>query len=661
MKHFKVGIDIGSTTIKLVVLDLDERLVFSEYKRHLSSIQETLIELIETAKEKLGNIRFNAMITGSGGLSISNWIGMPFIQEVVSVSNVIDIIAPKTDVAIEIGGEDAKIIYFTNGIEQRMNGICAGGTGAFIDQMATLLQTDAKGLNELAKKHKVIYPIAARCGVFAKSDIQPLINEGAAKTDLAVSIFQAVVNQTISGLACGKPIKGNVAFLGGPLHFLSELKNRFVDVLNLKPENVIETENSHLFAAMGAAFSAEKSELFDFDGLISNMRKEKHLTMEINRLNPLFESGDDYMEFKGRHDKSVVPKGDLQIYKGDVFLGIDSGSTTSKIALIGSNGQLLHSFYASNEGNPLKTISRALKEIYEIMPEGITIKNSCVTGYGEALIKEALMVDLGEIETVAHYKAAAFFRHDVDFILDIGGQDMKCIRIKDGVIDNVLLNEACSAGCGSFIETFAKSLGFEVTEFAKIALFAKNPIDLGSRCTVFMNSRVKQAQKEGTEVSDISAGLAYSVIKNALQKVIKITNPEDMGKKIVVQGGTFYNDAVLRSFEMISEREAIRPDIAGLMGAFGAAVIAKEKFKPDYKSTLLGKEELNNLEVTTSLSRCGGCGNNCLLTINRFSGGRRFISGNRCERGLGKEVLASCIPNLFEYKYKRLFGYNRLW
>jgi len=660
MKHFKVGIDIGSTTIKLVVLDLEEKIIFSEYKRHLSSIQETLIELIENAKEKLGNIRFNAMITGSGGLSISNWIGMPFIQEVVSVSNVIDIVAPKTDVAIEIGGEDAKIVYFTNGIEQRMNGICAGGTGAFIDQMATLLQTDAQGLNELAKKHKVIYPIAARCGVFAKSDIQPLINEGAAKPDLAVSIFQAVVNQTISGLACGKPIKGNVAFLGGPLHFLSELKNRFIDVLNLEPENVIETENSHLFAAMGAAFSAEKSELFDFDGLISNMKKEKHLTMEINRLNPLFESGDDYMEFKGRHDKSIVPKGDLQTYRGDAFLGIDSGSTTSKIALIGSNGQLLYSFYGSNEGNPLKTISRALKEIYEVLPEGITIKNSCVTGYGEALIKAALMVDLGEIETVAHYKAAAFFRHDVDFILDIGGQDMKCIRIKDGVIDNVLLNEACSAGCGSFIETFAKSLDFDVREFAKIALFAKNPIDLGSRCTVFMNSRVKQAQKEGTEVSDISAGLAYSVIKNALQKVIKITNPEDMGKKIVVQGGTFYNDAVLRSFELISEREAIRPDIAGLMGAFGAAVIAKEKLKPDYKSTLLGKDELNKLEVTTSLSRCGGCGNNCLLTINRFSGGRKFISGNRCERGLGKEVLSSCIPNLFEYKYKRLFGYKSI-
>ncbi len=660
MKHFKVGIDIGSTTIKIVVIDNEEKIAFSEYRRHLSSIQETLITLIEEAKEELGNIKFNAMITGSGGLSISNWIGMPFIQEVVSVSNVIDVVAPKTDVAIEIGGEDAKIIYFTNGIEQRMNGICAGGTGAFIDQMASLLQTDAQGLNELAKKHKVIYPIAARCGVFAKSDIQPLINEGAAKPDLAVSIFQAVVNQTISGLACGKPIKGNVAFLGGPLHFLSELKNRFIDVLNLAPENVIEPENSHLFAAIGAAFSAEESELFDFDNLIANMKKEKHITMEINRLEPLFKSGDDYMEFKGRHEKSVVPKGNIESYEGDAFIGIDSGSTTSKIALIGSNGQLLYSFYGSNEGNPLKTISRALKEIYDKMSDNIIVKNSCVTGYGESLIKEALMVDLGEIETVAHYKAASFFRHDVDFILDIGGQDMKCIRIKDGVIDNVLLNEACSAGCGSFIETFAKSLGYEVTEFSKIALFSKNPIDLGSRCTVFMNSRVKQAQKEGTEVSDISAGLAYSVIKNALQKVIKITNPDDMGKKIVVQGGTFYNDAVLRSFELISEREAIRPDIAGLMGAFGAAVIAKEKFQPDYKSTLLKKDELDSLEVSSSLSRCGGCSNNCLLTINRFSGGRKFISGNRCERGLGKEVLSSCVPNLFDYKYKRLFGYKSI-
>lgn len=660
MNHYKVGIDIGSTTVKMVVLDFNKKIVFSEYRRHLSNIQETLTELIKEAEDKIGNVEFNAMITGSGGLSIANWIGIPFIQEVVAVSNAIDIAAPRTDVAIEIGGEDAKIIYFTNGIEQRMNGICAGGTGSFIDQMASLLQTDAMGLNRLSEKHKVIYPIAARCGVFAKSDIQPLINEGAAKPDLAVSIFQAVVNQTISGLACGKPIKGNVAFLGGPLHFLPELKKRFIDVLGLKENEVVDTENSHLFAAMGAAYSSQNSEIFDFKTIISNLQKEKHLTMEISRLNPLFKDKKEYDEFKKRHEISAVLKTPLEEYSGDAFLGIDSGSTTSKLALVGENGELLYSFYAGNEGNPLKTIMRALKDIYSVMPEGVKIKKSCVTGYGEGLIKAALMVDLGEIETVAHYKAAAFFKPDVDFILDIGGQDMKCIRIKNGVIDNVLLNEACSAGCGSFIETFAKSLSLSVEEFARIALFAESPIDLGSRCTVFMNSRVKQAQKEGTEVADISAGLAYSVIKNALQKVIKITNPEDMGKNIVVQGGTFYNEAVLRSFEIISEREAVRPDISGLMGAFGAAVIAKDKYAEGDETTLLGKDALDNLEVTSVLSRCNGCSNNCLLTINKFSGGRKFVSGNRCERGLGKEVLSSCVPNLFDYKYKRLFGYKSL-
>lgn len=661
MKYYKVGIDIGSTTIKLVVIDEDKNIIFSDYKRHLSNIQETLLGLVEEANEKVGNVKFHAMITGSGGLSISNWIGMPFIQEVVAVSNAIDIVAPRTDVAIEIGGEDAKIIYFSNGIEQRMNGVCAGGTGSFIDQMATLLQTDAKGLNELAKNYEVIYPIAARCGVFAKSDIQPLINEGAAKEDLAVSIFQAIVNQTISGLACGKPIRGNVAFLGGPLHFLTELKARFIDVLGLTPDEVVETNNSHLFAAMGAAFSVNEEDefgLFDFELLIKNLKSEKHLTMEISRLDPLFKSQEDYDAFKARHDKHKVKKGELKDYKGDAFLGIDAGSTTSKLALIGADGALLHSFYAGNEGNPLKTVMGALKHIYEIMPEGVEIKKACVTGYGEGLIKEALMIDLGEIETVAHYKAAAFFEPDVDFILDIGGQDMKCIRIKNGVIDSVLLNEACSAGCGSFIETFAKSLNYKVEDFAKIALFAKSPIDLGSRCTVFMNSRVKQAQKEGAEVADISAGLAYSVIKNALQKVIKITDPTEMGKHLVVQGGTFYNEAVLRAFEFISTRDAVRPDISGIMGAFGAAVIAKEKYVQGEKSTILKQEELNSLEISSSLTRCKGCQNNCLLTISKFSGGRRFVSGNRCERGLGKTASDSCVPNLFDYKYKRLFEYN---
>lgn len=660
MKTYKAGIDIGSTTIKLVVLDDADNICFCDYRRHLSNIQETLLGLIKDAYDKLGNVSFTAKITGSGGLSISEWIGIPFIQEVVAVAGAIDKLAPRTDVAIEIGGEDAKIIYFKGGIEQRMNGICAGGTGSFIDQMASLLQTDATGLNEYAKSYNVIYPIAARCGVFAKTDIQPLINEGAAKSDLAVSIFQAVVNQTISGLACGKPIRGNVCFLGGPLHFLTELKARFIDVLGLTEDEVIDVDNSHLFAAMGSAFASNDSNVFTFEQLLANLNGEKHLTMEINRLEPLFKDEAEYADFKARHDRSKVKKADLAAYKGDLFLGIDAGSTTSKLALIGEDGSLLYSFYAGNEGNPLKMVMQALKQIYRMIPEGCEIKKACVTGYGEGLIKAALMVDLGEIETVAHYKAAAFFEPDVDSILDIGGQDMKFMRVRDGVIDDVLLNEACSSGCGSFIETFAKSLGFNVVDFAKVALFAKNPIDLGSRCTVFMNSRVKQAQKEGAEVADISAGLAYSVIKNALFKVIKITDPAEMGKHIVVQGGTFYNEAVLRAFEAISSRNVVRPDISGIMGAFGAAVIAREKYVAGEKSTLLDVQQLDELEISSTLTRCKGCANHCLLTINRFSGGRRFISGNRCERGLGKNINDNCVPNLFEYKYNRLFSYKPL-
>ncbi|MCD8238190.1 MAG: 2-hydroxyacyl-CoA dehydratase [Clostridiales bacterium] len=660
MNKMKVGIDIGSTTIKIACLDEFDNLIYGDYRRHLSNIQQTLLELLEDAKKGCPdpNIEFSAMITGSGGLSIGEWIGIPFIQEVVAVAEAIEQKAKGTDVAIEIGGEDAKIIYFKGGLEQRMNGICAGGTGSFIDQMATLLQTDAQGLNEYAKDYEVIYPIAARCGVFAKSDIQPLINEGASKPDLAVSIFHAVVSQTISGLACGKPIKGRVAFLGGPLHFLTELKARFVDVLGLKEGEVIEVENSHLFAAMGSALKSEGKGTFTFDRLIANLKGEKHLSMEINRLDPLFKSEKDYEAFTDRHNKAIVKKGSLKDYTGKtVFLGIDSGSTTSKLAVIGDDGTLLYSYYAGNEGAPLKVVMGALKEIYRLLPEGVKIGKSCVTGYGEGLIKAALTLDLGEIETVAHYKAAAFFNPKVDFILDIGGQDMKCIRIKDGVIDSVLLNEACSAGCGSFIETFAKSLSLKVQDFAKVALFAKSPIDLGSRCTVFMNSRVKQAQKEGAEVSDISSSLAYSVIKNALQKVIKVTDPKELGEQIVVQGGTFYNDAVLRAFELISEREAIRPDIAGIMGAFGAALIAKAKYEEGVESTTITKEGLESLTVTSSFTRCKGCANHCLLTINKFSGNRRFISGNRCERGLGKDPSSSCVPNLFEYKYNRLFGY----
>ncbi|MDR1689838.1 MAG: 2-hydroxyacyl-CoA dehydratase [Clostridiales bacterium] len=657
---YKIGVDIGSTTIKLAVANDENKIIFSRYERHFSNISETLTKMMEEAKGNIGNIEFSAMITGSGGLSLANWVGLDFLQEVVAVSHAIEFYAPETDVAIEIGGEDAKIIYFKGGLEQRMNGICAGGTGSFIDQMAALLQTDAAGLNELAQNYKVIYPIAARCGVFAKSDIQPLMNEGASKEDLAVSVFQAVVSQTISGLACGKPIRGKVAFLGGPLHFLPELKRRFADVLKLSENDVIQPENSHLFAAAGAALSANSQKIFDFDTIINNLKSNKTVDFEIARMSPLFASDEEYAEFKNRHNKNVVAKRDLASYEGDAFLGIDAGSTTTKLALISKFGELLYSFYSGNEGNPLKMVMKEMIHLYEILPASVKIKKACVTGYGEGLVKDAIMADMGEIETVAHYKAAAFFQPNVDFILDIGGQDMKCLRIHNGVIDNVLLNEACSAGCGSFIETFAKSLGFNAPDFAQIALFAKNPIDLGSRCTVFMNSRVKQAQKEGAEVADISAGLAYSVIKNALQKVIKITDPTMMGNHIVVQGGTFHNEAVLRSFEKISEREAIRPDIAGIMGAFGAAIIARASYEQGSETTLLSKEEIENLKVTTTMTRCKACLNNCLLTINSFGEGRKFISGNRCERGLGKEKAAVNIPNLFDYKLERLFGYTPL-
>ncbi|MCL1995360.1 MAG: 2-hydroxyacyl-CoA dehydratase [Defluviitaleaceae bacterium] len=657
----KLGIDIGSTTIKLTLVDDIGKIVFSEYQRHLSNIQETLEELFLKAKEKFGSASFSAQITGSGGLSISQWLGIPFIQEVVAVSHAIEVFAPKTDVAIEIGGEDAKIVYFAGGIEQRMNGICAGGTGSFIDQMAALLQTDASGLNDLAKKHTTIYPIAARCGVFAKSDIQPLINEGAAREDLAVSVFHAVVTQTISGLAQGKPIRGNVAFLGGPLHFLSELRERFIKSLNLQPENIIVPDNSHLFAALGAAHTAKGEEL-TFENILHNLKNNKKIVHEIARLESLFKDSRELDEFLDRHSGAIVPKQELSTYKGDIYIGIDAGSTTTKLALISEKGELLHSFYAGNQGSPLKVIITALKEIYSILPKGTNIASSCVTGYGEYLAKAALNVDHGEIETVAHYKAAAFFEPQVDFILDIGGQDMKCLHIKDGVIDNVSLNEACSAGCGSFIETFAVSLSMSVQDFSNIALFAKEPIDLGSRCTVFMNSRVKQAQKEGAQVGDISAGLSYAVIKNSLQKVIKAPDPKTLGKKIVVQGGTFYNNAVLRTFEKITDCEVIRPDIAGLMGAFGAALIARERAVAGTTSSLLSLQELENLQMQSTMARCGLCENNCLLTINKFSGGKRFISGNRCDRPLGKNATDTTEKgfNFFEYKYNRVFGYTSL-
>ncbi|RGI27186.1 2-hydroxyglutaryl-CoA dehydratase [Ruminococcus sp. OM08-9BH] len=661
MKKHTLGIDIGSTTVKIAILDENDTLVFSDYERHFANIQETLADLLQKAEDQLGELTLCPVITGSGGLTLANHLEVPFVQEVIAVSTSLQKLAPKTDVAIELGGEDAKIIYFENGnVEQRMNGICAGGTGSFIDQMASLLQTDAPGLNEYAKHYKALYPIAARCGVFAKTDIQPLINDGATKEDLSASIFQAVVNQTISGLACGKPIRGHVAFLGGPLHFLSELKTAFIRTLKLDDEHIIAPDNSHLFAAIGSALNAKQDVTVSLIELKERMRTTIKLDFEVERMEPLFATEDDYQAFHDRQSSYKVKTGDLSTYKGKCFLGIDAGSTTTKTALVGEDGTLLYSFYSNNNGNPLKTTIGSIKEIYELLPEDAEIAFSCSTGYGEALIKAALLLDEGEVETVSHYYAAAFFDPEVDCILDIGGQDMKCIKIRNQTVDSVQLNEACSSGCGSFIETFAKSLNYTVQDFAKAALFAKHPIDLGTRCTVFMNSKVKQAQKEGAEVSDISAGLAYSVIKNALYKVIKVSDASELGKHIVVQGGTFYNDAVLRSFEKIANCQAIRPDIAGIMGAFGAALIARERYQEGEKTSMLSIDQINSLQYTTSMANCRGCTNNCRLTINKFSGGRKYISGNRCERGLGKEKNKDHIPNLFDYKYKRIFSYEPL-
>ena len=660
-KCYRLGIDIGSTTVKIAVLDDENKFLFSDYERHFANIQETLSDLLGRAIYKLGPIQVSPVITGSGGLTLAKHLGVPFVQEVIAVSTALQDYAPQTDVAIELGGEDAKIIYFEGGnVEQRMNGVCAGGTGSFIDQMASLLQTDASGLNEYAKNYKALYSIAARCGVFAKTDIQPLINDGAAREDLAASIFQAVVNQTISGLACGKPIRGHIAFLGGPLHFLSELKQAFIRTLKLDEEHTIVPENSHLFAAIGSAMNADGKTEISLLALKKRLEEKVAIDFEVARLEPLFKDQAEYDEFLARQSVNNVVTADLSTYEGNCYLGIDAGSTTTKAALVGEDGALLYSFYSNNHGNPLGTSIRAIQEIYSKLPDSAQIAWSCSTGYGEALIKAALMLDEGEVETISHYYAAAFFDPEVDCILDIGGQDMKCIKIKNGTVDSVQLNEACSSGCGSFIETFAQSLNYSVQDFAHEALFAKHPIDLGTRCTVFMNSKVKQAQKEGASVADISAGLACSVIKNALYKVIKVSDATELGRHIVVQGGTFYNDAVLRSFERIANCEAIRPDIAGIMGAFGAALIARERYSADQETTMLSIEKINELKYSTTMANCKGCTNSCRLTINKFSGGRQYISGNRCERGIGKEKNKDHIPNLFEYKYKRIFGYQPL-
>ena len=664
-KILHVGLDVGSTTVKIVVMDENLDTVYTNYTRHNSDTKNTVCNVLDDLVKRFPESEFTLALTGSGAMSAATFLDVPFIQEVVSCKRAVEKYIPKTDVVIELGGEDAKIIYFGKSIEQRMNGSCAGGTGAFIDQMASLLNTDSAGLNELAKNHTVIYPIASRCGVFAKTDVQPLINEGAAKEDIAASIFQAVVNQTISGLACGRPIRGNVAFLGGPLNYLSELRQRFIETLHLTDEQIIVPDEAHLLVARGAALDSLDMKPISVEKLKAKiqMLKTSHDTT-TNPLKPLFVTDSEYEEFKERHNKDVVKKGDLKNYHGDCFIGIDAGSTTTKLVVTDNEGTLLYSLYESNGGNPLKSVMGMLKKLYAVIPKDAKIRCSGVTGYGESLIKTALNVDLNEIETIAHYTAAKKFMPDVTSIVDIGGQDMKYIKLKNNSIENIMLNEACSSGCGSFIETFAKSLGLSIDEFVQSALESRNPVDLGSRCTVFMNSKIKQAQKEGYSVGDISAGLSYSVIKNAIQKVMKIRDMKVLGDHIVVQGGTFYNDAVLRAFELLVGKNVIRPDIAGLMGAYGVALLAQEQYEAnkdmEYVSTLASIEDIDNLKIEASHVRCNGCENHCLLTINKFSNGTKHISGNRCEKGAGIVSENKELPNLVKYKYQRIFDYKPL-
>lgn len=680
-----LGIDVGSTTVKLVVMDADHQVLYSIYKRHHSDVRATAKKVLSGAAEKFGDVPVTVAITGSGGLLLAQWLGVPFVQEVIASKTAIETLIPKTDVAIELGGEDAKIIYLRGGIEQRMNGECAGGTGAFIDQMAALLDTDAAGLNELASKHKTIYPIASRCGVFAKTDVQPLLNEGADRADIAASIFQAVVTQTISGLACGRPIRGHVAFLGGPFQYLPELRKRFYETLNLDEEHRIVPDNAHLFVAAGSAIAGAKDGKADtINDVLSRLDSIGDIQgTEVNRLDPLFKDKADLEEFNERHAKEKVPQKSLADYRGRAFLGIDAGSTTFKMALIGEDKSILWTYYTSNKGDVLGTAKRGIRELYAALPRDekgqslVTIGHATVTGYGEAMLLEALNVDSGEVETIAHLRGAQELMPDVETILDIGGQDMKCLRVRDGVVDSIMLNEACSSGCGSFIEAFAANLNIPVKKFAQTAIQAKNPVDLGSRCTVFMNSRVKEAQKEGATVGDIAAGLAISVIKNALFKVIKLRDPKELGSHIIVQGGTFLNDAVLRAFEQLADVHAVRPDIAGCMGCYGAALLARDRYMEanekahlqggnahDACTTLLSAEELDALHPKHRTIRCHGCQNHCLLTINDFGKDpetgkhRRFITGNRCEKGAalaGKKRAEKLPPNLFKYKLHRLF------
>lgn len=656
---YSFGLDVGSTTVKLVVLDHNSNVLHSVYQRHFSDVKKTVAEVLEEAYVKFPDATMTIMVTGSGGMFVEKYLGISHIQEVVAGTTAINHLIPETDVAIELGGEDSKITYLSGNLEQRMNSICAGGTGAFIDQMASLLETDASGLNVLAKDFTKIYPIASRCGVFAKTDVQALVNQGASTEDIAASVFQSVVNQTISNLACGRPIRGNVAFLGGPLHFLDQLRARFIETLGLTSDTTIVPENSQIFVAMGAALASREGEEVTFESLMERLREDVEVHVDESQvIEPLFNSQDEVDAFKKAHENVDLNEKPLEECTGNIYIGMDAGSTTSKIVVIDEDDNLLYERYQNNKGNPLGVITETLKDIYAKKHPDAVIASTGITGYGEEFMQHALQIDTGEVETIAHFIAAQFFHEDVDFILDIGGQDMKSMKISDGMIESILLNEACSSGCGSFIETFAKSLNLTVAEFQEQALLAKHPVDLGSRCTVFMNSKVKQAQKEGATVGDIAAGLSYSVIKNAIQKVIKVRDPKKLGNHIVVQGGTFYGDAILRSFEKITGRTAIRPKIAGLMGAFGMALIAKER-APE-KSRLLPLEQLENFSFKQTSVQCGKCTNQCTLIVNIFPNGEKFITGNRCERGAGIISDNVDLPNLYDYKWKRLFSYESL-
>lgn len=648
----KVGIDVGSTTVKCVVLDDENKIVYSTYERHFSQITSKIADLLLKVKQEVPQCTSAPVaMSGSAGMGIAQSCDVDFVQEVYATRVAANTYIPGTDVVIELGGEDAKILFLSGGMEVRMNGTCAGGTGAFIDQMATLLNVDITELNGLAASHEKIYTIASRCGVFAKTDIQPLLNQGARKSDIAESIFCAVVNQTVAGLAQGREIKGKIVYLGGPLTFMSELRNRFDKVLNTKG---ICPQNSLYFVASGAALCAENT--IDFDALIEKI-KTYHGSGNFAFNPPLFIDEADYKAFTDRHSKANVKTLDIKKYRGRVFIGMDAGSTTVKAVVLGEHKELLYSKYLPNSGNPVPIIKSFLEELYTLVPN-IQIAGSAVTGYGEEIIKNAFCVDYGIVETVAHFTAAKSFMPEVEFVIDIGGQDIKCFKIHNGVIDNIFLNEACSSGCGSFLQTFANALGYSIEEFAKLGLLAEHPVDLGSRCTVFMNSSVKQAQKDGATIEDISAGLSLSVVKNALYKVIRASSPDELGKKIVVQGGTFLNDAVLRAFEKEMDTQVVRPNIAGLMGAFGAALYARDRAKKDMleKSAICGTKELQSFVHKITVLNCGLCSNNCRLTVNSFADGRKFIGGNRCERPVTKKTADESL-NIYEFKQKLLESY----